>query len=117
MGNPNLLSGASAVIVYLAVLFFAAPPVGAQDATFWSFLRSGQVVTRCHDSTAVYEEAKGRLQRVDEQVRQLKNADPPAKVAGALHDLLKTECFLPAAETERLPEPDTSVSLKDWWTT
>ena len=118
MGNPNLLSGASAVVFSLAfgLLLSAVPPAEAQDASFWSFLRSGQVVQRCADSTPAYEQAVIRLQRVDKQIQQLKNADPPTKAVGALHDLLRTECFLPAAETERIPKPDTALSLKDWWT-
>jgi hypothetical protein len=38
---------------------------------------------------------------------------PPAKVVGALHDLLKSGCFPPAAETERIPKPGTVLSLKE----
>jgi hypothetical protein len=31
--------------------------------------------------------------------------------------VLRTQCFLPAAETDRIPKPDTALSLKEWWTT
>ena len=40
---------------------------------------------------------------------------PTAKVEHELHALLKSECFLAAAETERVPKPDSSESLKKWW--
>jgi hypothetical protein len=103
----------------LAVLsvIFAAPSIRAQDSSFWSFLRAGRVVTRCAESTPAHEQAKERLERLDKRIQELKNADAPAGVAGELRDLLRTECFLPAVETDRIPKPDTALSLKEWWTT
>jgi hypothetical protein len=32
-----------------------------------------------------------------------------------LHGLLKSECFIPAAETGRIPTPDSTLALKRWW--
>jgi hypothetical protein len=101
----------------VALVLFAAPLIGAQDSSFWSFLRAGRVVTRCAESTPAYEQAKARLERLDKRIQVLKNADTPASEAGELRDLLKTECFLPAVETDRIPKPDTALSLREWWTT
>jgi hypothetical protein len=63
------------------------------------------------------QQAKARLERLDKRIQELKSADPPARVAGELRDLLGTECFLPAVETDRIPKSDTALSLKEWWTT
>jgi len=38
-----------------------------------------------------------------------------AVALGNLYAVLKRECFLPAAETDRIPKPDSTISLKRWW--
>lgn len=117
MRSPNPVGHRVSFHVGFALVLFAAPAIWAQDASFWSFLRAGHVVTRCGESTPAYEQAKARLERLDKRIQELKSADPPARVAGELRDLLRTECFLPAVETDRIPKPDTALSLKEWWTT
>jgi len=63
----------------------------------------------------VHQQAAASLDRLDEHIEGLKKVDPTAKVEEELHALLRSECFLPAAETERVPRPDSSESLKQWW--
>lgn len=107
-----------AVVTRCTVLFavvIAGAPIGAQDGGFWSFLSRGTVVARCSASSALRRLASERLQRLNKQVDSLKRTDSPAKAVTELHALLKTECFLPAAETDRIPRPDTALSLKEWW--
>lgn len=117
MKSPNPVGHRVSFHVGLALVLFAAPAIWAQDASFWSFLRAGRVITRCAESTPAYEQAKARLERLDKRIQELKSADPPARVAGELRGLLRTECFLPAVETDRIPKSDTALSLKEWWTT
>ena len=87
----------------------------AQDRGFWAFLESGRVVTRCVEASPEHQRAVASLERLGKRIEGLKNDDPPAKVEDELHALLKSECFLAAAETERVPAPDSSESLKKWW--
>jgi hypothetical protein len=87
------------------LLLIAAPAVGAQDASFWAFLE-GRVVTRCAEQSAAHVQAAAeRLQRLNDRVERLESSDPVDEVVGGLHDLLRTECFLAAAEIDRVPSP------------
>jgi hypothetical protein len=97
------------------LLIGSGPALGAQDASFWAFLPEGRVVTRCADGSAPQKEASDKLQQLDERIQELADSAPVANAVGELHELLKTECFLAAAETNRIPNPDTTRSLKEWW--
>jgi hypothetical protein len=106
----------------IAVLAAGAPAlspasVRAQNADFWSFLEAGRIIARCPESSAAHAAAETQLAQLDQRIDALGDADSPAAAIRGLHDLLKTECFLPAVEALRLPEPDTALSLKEWWTT
>ena len=101
-------------VAWISVLL-ATPAIRAQEERFWSFLEPGRVVTRCAESSAAHQLATIRLQQFDRRIRQLKETDQPAKAFEELLGLLRTECFLPASETERIPAPDTALSLKRWW--
>jgi hypothetical protein len=91
--------------------------VGAQsEAFFWSFLKPGTVLSRCADATQDHKEASAVLTSLHQRISQSRDSDDPAKAVDDLHRLLKTECFLPAAETQRVPRPDTNLSLREWWT-
>jgi hypothetical protein len=92
-----------------------ATAVAAQEQRFWAFLEPTTVVTRCAESSAAAAQARTRLAGLNDRIENLKDVDPPAKAVEELHALLRTECFLPAAETERIPHPDSSLSLKRWW--
>lgn len=90
----------------------------SQRESFWAFLPEGRVVPRCAEGSAAQQNASAALQRLDQRIRGLADSAPAASAAaaaGELHALLKTECFLAAAETNRIPKPDTARSLKQWW--
>ncbi|HEY7170391.1 MAG TPA: hypothetical protein VH417_06055 [Vicinamibacterales bacterium] len=88
----------------------------AQDLNFWEFLPAGQVVTPCAESSDAVERAGERLQQLGRRIEALDNGEPVASTVAALHDLLKSNCFAAAAETTRVPNPDSVMSLKEWWT-
>ena len=89
--------------------------LSAQDRGFWPFLKPGRLVTRCAEASPAHQQATASLARLDEHIERLKNADPMSVVEKELHAVLKSECFLPAAENRRVPKPDSSESLKRWW--
>ena len=95
--------------------FGAAVPVHAQDQSFWAFIEPGRVVTRCAESSPAHEQARAKLEDFDHRINRLEKTAPPAAALEELHALLKSECFLSAAETRRVPKPDSSESLKQWW--
>ena len=101
--------------VLSCLLIGSGPALGAQDASFWAFLPEGRVVPRCAEGSAPQEEASVKLQRLDERIKGLADSAPAAQAVGELHELLKTECFFAAAETNRIPNPDSTRSLKEWW--
>jgi len=103
------------LIFATCTLLLFAPVVRAQDANFWAFLEQGRVITRCPESSKALAQATERLQRLDERIQGLASSATADDVVRELRDLLKTECFLPAAETTRVPNPDTALSLTDWW--
>jgi hypothetical protein len=105
----------SLLIFATCALLLFAPVVRAQDANFWAFLEQGRVITRCPESSKALAQATERLQRLDERIQGVASSATAADLIRELHDLLKTECFLPAAETTRVPKPDTTLSLTDWW--
>src|SRR5262245_33795234 len=87
----------------------------AQDSSFWSFLKEGQTIRRCTPMSAAHVEAKASLARLNDQLVRLANIDPLDPALKELHGLLRTECFWMASETGRLPTPDSTRSLKEWW--
>jgi hypothetical protein len=93
----------------------AAVPLHAQDRGFWSFLEPGRVLERCAESSAAHTQARASLDHLTRRIEQLDNAGSPSSAVDQLHALLRSECFLPAAETTRAPRPDTTRSLKHWW--
>ena len=105
--------GVSRVECLVALSIVASLP--AQDRGFWSFLESGRVVTRCVEASPEHQRAVASLERLAKRIEGLENDNPPARVEDDLHALLKSECFATAAETERVPEADSSESLKHWW--
>jgi len=101
--------------VLFAVFGVVQASVDAQDERFWSFLSPGTLVKRCSGASASHRLASERLQRLDQQIDNLKRTDSPATLVTEILTLLKTECFLAAAETDRVPRPETGLSLKEWW--
>jgi hypothetical protein len=94
----------------------AAASLGAQERpAFWSFLKSGQVVTRCVESSPAHLRAVASLNRLDEHLEALKDTDPTDKVEQELRTLLGSECFRLAFEAGRIPQPDSAESLTGWW--
>ena len=91
------------------------PSAQAQDSGFWSFLKQGQTIQRCAPMSRAHNEAKASLQRFSDRMRRLLDADPLPPVLDELYALLKSECFWMASETGRVPAPDSTLSLKDWW--
>ena len=89
--------------------------VEAQDSSFWSFLKEGQTIRRCAPISAAYVEAKASLARLSDRLVRLANIDPLDPALKELHRLLRTECFWMASEAGRLPTPDSTRSLKEWW--
>lgn len=102
-------------IVPFALVLLATCATAAQDEGFWAFLEEGRPVRRCDASWPAHGRARQQLDRLDARIRALGDADPVAEAVSQLHGLLRTECFLPAAETKRIPRPDTALSLKHWW--
>lgn len=96
-------------------LLLCAPAAGGQDASVRALGGDGPVVTRCAEQSAAHAQATERLERLNARVERLESSGPVDAVVAALHDLLRTECFLAAAETSRVPSPDTALSLKEWW--
>jgi len=99
----------------LAVALGVATPGNAQDAGFWSFLTPGTPLPRCVESTEAHRDATARLELLDQYLDRVSDSTPVAAPTRELHALLKSECFLPAAETDRLPRPDSTLALKQWW--
>ena len=95
-------------------------PIGAtaaqpQDPGFWSFLKEGQTIRRCTPMSAAHLAAKVSLARLGDQMERLALSDPLDPALKELHGLLRTECFLMASEAGRVPTPDSTRSLKEWW--
>ena len=87
----------------------------AQDPGFWSFLKEGQTIRRCTPMSAAHLEAKVSLARLGDQMERLATSDPLDPALKELHRLLRTECFLMASEAGRVPTPDSTRSLREWW--
>ena len=62
-----------------------------------------------------HRDAAARLDLLDEYIDRLPESIDAAAAVRELHALLKSECFLPAAETDRIPTPDSTTALKRWW--
>lgn len=88
---------------------------GAQDSSFWSFLKEAQTIRRCTPTSAAHVQAKASLARLDDKLLRLADVDPLDPALEELHRLLRTECFWMASEVGRLPTPDSTRSLKEWW--
>jgi hypothetical protein len=101
-------------LVSLIILPLPAP-ARAQDAGFWSFLTPGTPLPRCVESTIAYQDAAARIELLDEYIDRLPASLDVAAAVHELHALLKSECFLAAAETDRVPIPDSTLALKRWW--
>jgi hypothetical protein len=95
--------------------FGEMPSAHAQDSSFWSFLKQGQTIRRCTPMSPAHLEAKASLARLSDRMLRLSDADPLGPVLDELHALLKSECFWMASETGRVPAPDSTLSLKEWW--
>jgi len=91
-------------------------PAQAQDSGFWTFLTPGTVQARCAESSLPYQDARARLDRLDEYVARLADAPNDTVAIGELRSLLTSECFRPAAESDRIATPDSTAALKKWWT-
>lgn len=111
-----MLSGGWRIVCCACWLVLVSSTALAQpdDGDFWAFLPEGREVARCVDGSPAKELATQHLERLDERVAELAVSDPVDTVRAELHDLLKTDCFLFAAEAGRVPAPDTSTSLKAW---
>src|SRR5262245_52710427 len=94
---------------------FVARAAGAQEESFWSFLRTDRPVSRCAPQTPALEGATARLKGLDERINRLGDAESPDPLIKDLHALLKSDCFRLAAEARRVPRPDTALALKAWW--
>jgi hypothetical protein len=99
----------------LVLAFGVCAPVAAQDVGFWSFLTPGTALPRCLDSSLAHRDAGARLEQLDAYIDRLSDSTDVAIAIGNLYALLKSECFLPAAETDRIPKPDSTIALKRWW--
>ena len=93
----------------------SATGIAAQRPFSWEFLAEGRVLTRCAERSAPFTAASDRLRQLDIFIGALSDTEPVAGPLERLYALLRTECFLPAAESTRVPAPDTTASLKDWW--
>jgi hypothetical protein len=117
---PRLFASLLSCLLIACLLIGSGPAADAQDnaqaESFWAFLPEGRVVSRCVEGSAAQKDAIDKLQRLDQRIRGLADTTPVAQPLGELYALLKTECFLAAAETNRIPKPDTTRSLKEWWT-
>jgi hypothetical protein len=90
-------------------------PVAAQDDGFWSFLTPGTSLPRCAEPSRAHQDAEWRLDLLDDYIEHLSDSTDVAAATRELQALLKSECFLPAAETDRVPKPDSTIALKQWW--
>jgi hypothetical protein len=110
-------------ILGLAAAFAAAVAV-AGPARVWAqdgpssapSSKEGEAVARCGASTPAHRDAEAALRALDQRIEGLVASASPADAIKELHALLRLECFrLAAAENPRLPETDSSPSLKEWW--
>jgi hypothetical protein len=85
------------------------------DSGFWSFLERGQTIRRCASTSPAHVDANASLARLTDRILRLRDTDPHGLVLDELHALLKSECFWMASETGRMPAPDSTRSLKEWW--
>jgi hypothetical protein len=108
--------GCGLFLLTSAVLLGCAASLDAQEPNFWAFLTENRRVARCSESLSPHRQAIARLELLWERVAALKNPEPVGEVAQELYSLLKTECFLAAAETKRVPNPDSALALREWWT-
>lgn len=111
---------ATVVVVTLVLgvgfpMLIRVPAAESQDSNFWSFLKEGQTIRPCTPMSAAHLAAKASLARLNDQIVRLTNIDPLDPALIELHRLLRTECFWMASEVGRLPTPDSTRSLKEWW--
>src|ERR1700754_4823356 len=113
-GEP-LASISTWTVLLVASFGVLAPSLRAQKDDFWSMLPAGKIITRCSELSDAHSRAADHLLRLDEAIEALKPADSPTALVNELHSMLRTECFLSATETNRIPRPDSALSLKHWW--
>jgi hypothetical protein len=110
-------------ILGLAAAFAAAVAVAGQ-ARVWAqdgpssapSSKEDEAVARCAASTPAHRDAEDALRALNQRIEGLAASASPAEALEDLHGLLRMECFrLAAAENPRLPETDSSPSLKEWW--
>lgn len=104
--RPRWLPG---VLIAVSV----AAPVSAQNP-FWNGLPPG-AIAGCAEGSEPAVRAGEALARFDRRVESLSPSEPIGPVVADLHTLIRTPCFQLAAESPRMPLPDSSRALVEWW--
>ena len=105
-------------LVAILVLATLALPGGGQGITgrVAELRRSLDTETRrCESESRAWVAGQKALRALHEGISGLADDGPTGSVLDQLAALLSTECFRFALESPRLPEPDTALSLKQWW--
>lgn len=101
--------GLGVVVLVVAI----GGPTSAQDG-LWSTLPPGPIAGCAEGSEAAFQAADA-LARFDRRVESLTPSEPVAPVLADLYSLVRTDCFRLAAESPRVPRPDSSTALVEWW--
>lgn len=96
-----------------ALAFLLVAGCASAQESFWSFLPSKAPIVACADNAAVSAEAA--LDQLNKRIEALRPTDSWAGALEQVHALLRTECFHLASESPRLPRPDSSAALIEWW--
>jgi hypothetical protein len=100
------------------VLAGLALPDGGQGITLRvaELRRSLDTETRrCESKGRAWTAGQKALGALHERISGLADYEPTGPALDQFAALLSTECFRFALESPRMPEPDTALSLKQWW--
>ena len=105
-------------VVGALLLAVVALTSGARDVTarIAGLRQSTDTVTRrCESKSPAWIAGQKGFAALHERISRLADRDPTRPTLDQFSALLSTECFRFAAESARLPAPDTALSLKQWW--
>ena len=105
-------------LVVVLVLAGLALPDGGQSVTtrVAQLRRSLETETRrCESQSQAWIAGRTALEALHERISGLADHDSTGPALDQFAALLSTECFRFALESPRTPEPDTALSLRQWW--
>jgi hypothetical protein len=109
----GLRAGVAAVLISAATSATAFQVEREYD--FWSFLKSGTVITPCVEDSVESKAAGKALDVLNGKIEAASFSSPLQPLILDFHALLKSQCFRIAVEDGDPPKFSHILSLKDWW--